>query len=353
MEIADGDSAAARRVLNELALNGISEAYTTTYADIVGDTETLKVKFLIVRDEMAAAGAELNAVRQQYTDEAKLGNEELTAQVNELRDANKKLADEFINDVSPKAQVLLDTVGDLTVEWLNHYDAIMKVIEGYMQMIKAMEQALEIEAQNLDMSQDYSLLAWDAYASGDMAAMMQHLANRTKKINALGLTEDAYIFNNDDLMKVFKYIMTEQGADWFNNSMSRNWWNVKQAFDMDLDLRKRILGYATGGYTGEWNDRAGRLALLHQKELVLNQTDTENILKTVEMARKLSEVISLRSQALRYETLLSRLSDIFGSGTLEQNVTIHAEFPNATNHSEIEEAFDNLINRASQFAGRF
>nr|DAZ72832.1 MAG TPA: hypothetical protein [Caudoviricetes sp.] len=25
--------------------------------------------------------------------------------------------------------------------------------------------------------------------------------------------------------------------------------------------------------------------------------------------------------------------------TLEQNVTIHAEFPNATNHTEIEQAF--------------
>ena len=33
-------------------------------------------------------------------------------------------------------------------------------------------------------------------------------------------------------------------------------------------------------------------------------------------------------------------------------VTITAEFPNATNHSEIEEAFTNLINKASQYANR-
>ena len=38
--------------------------------------------------------------------------------------------------------------------------------------------------------------------------------------------------------------------------------------------------------------------------------------------------------------------------TLEQTVTIHAEFPNATNHSEIEEAFNNLVNKASQYANR-
>ena len=41
-----------------------------------------------------------------------------------------------------------------------------------------------------------------------------------------------------------------------------------------------------------------------------------------------------------------------GNETLEQTVTIHAEFPNATNHNEIEEAFNNLINTASQYANR-
>ena len=40
------------------------------------------------------------------------------------------------------------------------------------------------------------------------------------------------------------------------------------------------------------------------------------------------------------------------SETLEQTVTIHAEFPNATDHNEIEEAFNNLVNRASQYANR-
>jgi len=41
-----------------------------------------------------------------------------------------------------------------------------------------------------------------------------------------------------------------------------------------------------------------------------------------------------------------------GGMSLDQNVTIHAEFPNAVNHSEIEEAFQNLIGLAGQYAGR-
>jgi hypothetical protein len=38
-----------------------------------------------------------------------------------------------------------------------------------------------------------------------------------------------------------------------------------------------ITGYDTGGYTGEWGPE-GRLAMLHQKEIVLNARDTENML---------------------------------------------------------------------------
>jgi hypothetical protein len=37
---------------------------------------------------------------------------------------------------------------------------------------------------------------------------------------------------------------------------------------------------------------------------------------------------------------------------LQQDITIHAEFPNATNHTEIEEAFRNLSTLASQYANR-
>ena len=37
-----------------------------------------------------------------------------------------------------------------------------------------------------------------------------------------------------------------------------------------------------------------------------------------------------------------------GGNASEQNVHIEANFPNATNHNEIEEALRNLVNAASQ-----
>ena len=114
----------------------------------------------------------------------------------------------------------------------------------------------------------------------------------------------------------------------------------------------QIQRFGTGGYTGEW-DSSGRLAMLHQKELVLNAHDTENFLSAIEIVRDLARTIDLRVAA--QQSALSAMYSITAPSTtqtLQQDVTIHAEFPNATNRSEIEEAFDSLLNRAAQFANR-
>lgn len=117
-------------------------------------------------------------------------------------------------------------------------------------------------------------------------------------------------------------------------------------------LSGNMIGFNTGGYTGDW-DSSGRLALLHQKEIVLNAHDTENFLSAIDILRDITKVIDL--QALAQSNMLSSMTAATvgaHSQVIEQEVTIHAEFPNATNHNEIEEAFNTLLNRASQFANR-
>lgn len=113
--------------------------------------------------------------------------------------------------------------------------------------------------------------------------------------------------------------------------------------------KKDIVGYATGGYTGNWNSTDGRLAFLHQKELVLNAQDTKNMLNAVQIVRTITENLS--------SNLLNKLSAISantgngllaGTDTLEQVVHIDAQFPNVTSSSEIEDALNNLVNRAAQ-----
>ena len=110
--------------------------------------------------------------------------------------------------------------------------------------------------------------------------------------------------------------------------------------------------FDTGGYTGSW-DSSGRLAMLHQKEIVLNARDTENFLAAVDIVRDIASMIDLQAAAQRSTlSMISSTSVVPATQTLQQEVTIHAEFPNATQRTEIEAAFDTLLNRASQFANR-
>ena len=119
----------------------------------------------------------------------------------------------------------------------------------------------------------------------------------------------------------------------------------------DIELKRyknyKHIGFDTGGYTGKWGPE-GKLAVLHEKELVLNKEDTSNLLKIIEIVRNaIDNNISTAGFGLLRAAGVSTNNE-----TLEQNVTITAEFPNATDHNEIEQAFDSLINRAAQFANR-
>lgn len=111
--------------------------------------------------------------------------------------------------------------------------------------------------------------------------------------------------------------------------------------------------FGTGGYTGSWGPE-GRLAMLHQKEIVLNAHDTENLLSIVSIVRDMNDRIELNARAMQYGLTAAYTANNIKSqnDTLQQEVHITAEFPNATNHSEIEEAFRNLTNLASQYANR-
>lgn len=109
--------------------------------------------------------------------------------------------------------------------------------------------------------------------------------------------------------------------------------------------------FDTGGYTGDWGPE-GKLAVLHEKELVLNQQDTSNLLTTMAFLKDIVSMIDSQASMASIFNMSATTGVATNNETLEQTVTIHAEFPNATNHSEIEEAFNNLVNRASQYANR-
>lgn len=122
--------------------------------------------------------------------------------------------------------------------------------------------------------------------------------------------------------------------------------------------------YATGGYTGSWSggldEQDGRLALLHQKELVLNADDTVNILKAIDMMRemvvgqdtsKLTAAITGSAKAIPAQ-VLSTIGTTFAkmiagvknitNSNYNKNLTINADFSGVKSADEIYQAIMEL-----------
>ena len=97
------------------------------------------------------------------------------------------------------------------------------------------------------------------------------------------------------------------------------------------DAFNNIQSFDTGGYTGSFNK--GKLAVLHEKELVLNQDDTKNILDIVKMARGF-DIKSVTAN------LGARASEVIKEVIYQTKV--EAVFPNAENWHEINKALMSL-----------
>ena len=171
-------------------------------------------------------------------------------------------------------------------------------------------------------------------------------------------------------------------------------------------VNQSVAQYDTGGYTGSWGSN-GKLAVLHEKELVLNKEDTSKLLDTIEVIRAmnansnenliLSLLASTKENAgssinINYEgldkvnsfknnyegllqthvdnsilkinnyierimeqsaesikQLFNKTMDINKEPQIEQKVEIYADFPNADDTQEIKDALLGLTNAASQY----
>ena len=185
---------------------------------------------------------------------------------------------------------------------------------------------------------DYSLEMTRAIVSGEDLEGEHYTSSarrREKKIGGMEVKVDNKRLNN----LFAAYIAGDEEARFVVMEVYNGRANYTDEFLLDH-------GFNTGGYTGSWSGNDGRLALLHQKELVLNADDTKNILNAVQVIRSIENSLFKRITDMANIGVTS--STIEKTETFEQNVYIDAQFPNATSSKEIENAFNNLLNTASQ-----
>lgn len=120
-------------------------------------------------------------------------------------------------------------------------------------------------------------------------------------------------------------------------------------------------GAASGAYTGDWGPGQGigidngKIIKVHPKELILNKSDTRNILRAVDIVRNMNDWVDKQVQQMS-SISSSKLDSLFNSAIpryetqpIKQEVIIQADFPGVTDHYEIEEALSNLSNNAAQY----
>ena len=110
-----------------------------------------------------------------------------------------------------------------------------------------------------------------------------------------------------------------------------------------------LIGAETGDFGGD--KHSGKLAILHEKELVLNSTDTENILAVVDMVRNMTQTLKA-GLGSSMTTMLNQMASQFADLPLQemkQDVNIEATFPNVHDAAEIEQAILNLNNEVAQY----
>ena len=294
---------------------------------------------------------------------------------------------ESIDDVTDHVQGVIDKIADLS----EFEEAVLQIKAAWDEVALSVQEAIsDLEyylallnggsSSNSSDSDDESIEDATSEISNDSSSTSADSSNSSSSGSGDGelsvgdtatLSGSYYYDSTGTAPAGSKYSGVENGVvvDKINGKYGDYSYHIHSADGAYTDLgwvkKSQLSGYDTGGYTGDWNGGDGRLALLHSKELVLNSSDTSNILNAVSAIRSIasmgditstiaSGVASLVKNMLGFN---SNASGVYGSDSNTEisngNVfNISAEFPNANNADEIREAIMSLPTLASQYLSR-
>lgn len=340
------------RIAQEEDSRVVQDAWVNAYDEIIDSGDQWKTAIIDYTGQINNAFQEWQAETDRLTDLVGKDLVDTKNKVNDVTNASDQLKDEVINKVVPALTQELQAVRNATEAYARQRQEIITLISYYEQLINKIQQAIAAQA-NMDAGSNSSSSDYDDYDPNvDYSALMgtvsvgSELYNKYKAYRDRKMSEGNY-GNMASTARINKFY--EMGYK-LGEGKFAGYINFTQIPDW---LWEETVGktFRTGGYTGSWGE-SGKLAVLHEKELVLNKEDTQNMLSSIKMVREIASEIDLRS---RYTTMpINPIYSTFGTGNdiLEQQVHIDASFPNVTDRNEIQEAFNTLINVASQYANR-
>lgn len=345
----DFNSAYSDQLINLVAIEG---SFTETTAEMFAKLNEALTKY---KGNIGNISNEIGVSYDQLSDKV----DRLTQANEELQDKATSAIDEIWNKIS-ELQDVTEAQAAWTKEVYNTIAAIQKL---------ASETATAVQKYNEAVSSINKLGATGSWSGGSGSGGSgigtggggyQSGSTDTSTTSSAGTY---YWIQNDTI--VSRYFKKKEDAIAWINARPEYGLNHSTTLksgsflDYSNSTSGRIMKYASGGYTGDWGSD-GRLAVLHQKELVLNQEDTKNMLAAVQSIRELAPSMIAEMRA-RINGTAAASQSLFGSRysstrsafdrkatELAQSVQINADFPGVRDAIEIKEALESLVQTSAQ-----
>lgn len=349
--------------LKEIAGNNtdLIDKFNNTYAKDLDDMTQNTTNF---EDELRKLLDQAQQDFDNYKDKVQNVASETGTTLDNLAQETDKVS-EATDQLRERGDEAKDTLWDMIDAAQNASDGYLELAQSIWDTVEALRALASQQAQfaasssskgnsskGYDPNTDYSGVIMDGIANGWLEygskEYKELTSQRENKIDDMGLTKEYFGTRGDAADNRYKD-STSVGQ----YESEEEWKKKMQALG--------VPGFATGGYTGIFDD--AKLAFLHQKELVLNQSDTENILAAVQAVRTISTDLfksiekSLDGNAIAAMALMGQKLNPVATTPIQDSIeqTVHidkVEFPNVTSRTEIEEAFISLTNDAAQWARR-
>lgn len=349
--------------LKEIAGNNtdLIDKFNNTYAKDLDDMTQNTTNF---EDELRKLLDQAQRDFDNYKDKVQNVASETGTTLDNLAQETDKVS-EATDQLRERGDEAKDTLWNMIDAAQNASDGYLELAQSIWDTVEALRALASQQAQfaasssskgnsskGYDPNTDYSGVIMDGIANGWLEygskEYKELVSQRENKIDDMGLTKEYFGTRGDEADNRYK------------DSTSVGQYGSKEEWKKKMQALG-VPGFATGGYTGIFDD--AKLAFLHQKELVLNQSDTENILAAVQAVRTISTDLfksiekSLDGNAIAAMALMGQKLNPVATTPIQDSIeqTVHidkVEFPNVTSRTEIEEAFISLTNDAAQWARR-
>lgn len=371
-EILPQSEATVRTLIDQWAGSG-EDSFITAITKAINDTASIIEEFNR-RNQVV-----LKAARVDYQSLIQKGLDPATEALQDLVDTNEELGDkldenneklneqeEILRNLEDAYNRLEDAASEALQSSIDMLDqlskASMSAVNDINAAVRAAENAPSISGTSP--SATYSSASSDSSIGSGSPFSNYKPTNLTLQSDPYGVAGNLGVFNKDT--NKYQYILGDYRAKASSDiaeDLKEHGYTQKNV-EAPFELKKYLASMKTGGYTGDWSGSGvdgigGRIAVLHQKELVLNADDTRNLLQAVNILRDLhlntlvssllntSSVISSALAGVK-ATTSSGITNYSSSQESYRNVTVNADFSGVRSADEIYQALIELENSASQ-----